>query len=122
MINTHPPKLVFTACIALALALTSPVMAIQNIGFPDDQGGSRLAILKSDLTQFQLAQKTMHEALLTLIKYDGVDGESKKRDAALKSIDTNSFACSTRMQAVLRLFRILRNARAIVTSKLSCRP
>lgn len=89
----------FSACLApalalglgliltLSLALTSPVAAIQNIGFPDQQ---RLVVGKADLTPFQSAQKAMHAALMSVVKFDGVDGESKERNTALKVINTNA--------------------------------
>lgn len=84
-------KLLFSICVSLTLtltlALTSPVVAIQNIGFPDDQS---LVVNRSDLAQFQVAQNAMHEALKALIKYDGVDGTSKDRNAELKLVSGNA--------------------------------
>lgn len=89
----------FSACLAptlalglsliltLSLALTSPVAAIQNIGFPDQQ---RLVVGKADLTPFQSAQKAMHGALMSVMKYDGIDGASKEWNTALKTIRTNA--------------------------------
>lgn len=81
------PRNLVLACMVLGITLLNPAAAIQNIGFPDDQ---RLVIGKADLTQFQMAQKAMHNALMTLVKFDGIDGESKGRDAALNTISTNA--------------------------------
>lgn len=85
------PLFLLPACFglvfALGLALTSPVSAIQNIGFPDDQ---RFVVNDGDLAQFQSAQKALHDALISMIKFDGVEGYSKQRNAALKSIGTNA--------------------------------
>lgn len=95
----HLPARLLSACLAsahtlalglvlmLSLVLTSPVAAIQNIGFPDQQ---RLVVSKADLTPFQSAQKSMHDALMSVLKFDGVDGESKDRNLALKTISTNA--------------------------------
>lgn len=73
--------------LTLSLTLMSPVAAIQNIGFPDQQ---RLIVGKADLTSFQSAQKAMHDALMSVVKYDGVDGSSKETNTALKTISTNA--------------------------------
>lgn len=73
--------------LTLNLAMISPVAAIQNIGFPDQQ---RLVIIKADLTSFQSAQKAMHAALMSVVKFDGVDGESKEWNTALKTISINA--------------------------------
>lgn len=93
------PSCLLSACLAptlalglsliltLNLALTSPAAAIQNIGFPDQQ---RLVVSKADLTPFQSAQKAMHDALMSVVKYDGVDGASKEWNTALKTISTNA--------------------------------
>ncbi|WP_306258719.1 hypothetical protein [Pararhizobium sp. IMCC21322] len=81
------PRNLILACMLLGITLLNPAAAIQNIGFPDDQ---RLVVGKADLSQFQMAQKALHNALITLLKFDGVDGESKGRDAALNAISTNA--------------------------------
>lgn len=81
------PRRLFLACMVLGFTLLNPAVAIQNIGFPDDQ---RLVVGKADLTQFQMAQKAMHDALMNLVKFDGVVGESKNLNAALKAINTNA--------------------------------
>lgn len=81
------PRNLVLACMVLCITLLNPAAAIQNIGFPDDQ---RLVVGKADLKQFQTAQKAMHNALMTLVKFDGVDGESKGRDAAVNAISSNA--------------------------------
>lgn len=81
------PRRLFLACMVLGFGLLNPAVAIQNIGFPDDQ---RLVVSKADLTQFQMAQKALHNALGNLVKFDGVVGESKGLDAALNDISTNA--------------------------------
>ena len=81
------PSRLLSACFALGIALASPAAAIQNIGFPDDM---KLTLGASDLEQFQTAQKALHNALNSLLKYDGVDGETTERDTALKAIGSNA--------------------------------
>lgn len=81
------PRILVLAGMVLGITLLNPAAAIQNIGFPDDQ---RLVVGKADLTQFQTAQTAMHNALKTLAKFDGVDGESMGRDAALSTITANA--------------------------------
>ena len=45
---------------------------------------------KADQTRFQAAQRAIHEALITLAKFDGVDGESKNEKVALQVISRNA--------------------------------
>lgn len=91
MTRLRLPVFLLPACIGLVfvlnLALTGPVLAIQNIGFPDDQS---LVIDKADLTQFQGAQKALHDALIVVAKFDGVEGKSNQQTEALKTIGTNA--------------------------------
>jgi len=74
-------------CFALGLGLASPAAAIQNIGFPDDQS---LILGAADFTQFNAAQKKMLDALATVVKYDGVEGEAKQVRAALEAFAKNA--------------------------------
>lgn len=86
----------FSICLALCftagLALSGPVAAIQNIGFPDDQS---LVLNKADLTRFQTAQKAMQDALKTLLKFEGIDGVSKDQKVALQVISHNAHIIQT---------------------------
>lgn len=74
-------------CCAAGLVLSGPAAAIQNIGFPDDQS---LTIDTADLAQYQTAHKAMLQALATLQKYGGVEGEVKDRGDALDAITRNA--------------------------------
>ncbi len=91
MMISHLRARLFSICLALCftagLALSGPVAAIQNIGFPDDQS---LVLNKADQTQFQAAQRAIHEALITLAKFDGVDGEAKNEKVALQAVGHNA--------------------------------
>lgn len=74
-------------CLATGLVLCGPATAIQNIGFPDDQS---LTIDTADLAQFRKAHEAMLQALSTLQKFGGVEGEVKDRGDALDAITRNA--------------------------------
>ena len=87
MKNNRIATRALTLALALFLALTTPLHAIQNIGFPDD---SRLQLNGGQAKTFNSARAKIQEALTTLEKYGGVDGESNRVAAALKSIASNA--------------------------------
>ena len=81
------PMFVFSAVLALGMAVSTPSLAIQNIGFPDDQSINATA---GDAKKFNSARKAMLGALTTIAKFDGVEGESKQLKAAMQSFGSNA--------------------------------
>ena len=87
MIFHRIQMIIFSAVLMLGMAASNPALAIQNIGFPDDQSVNATA---GDAKKFQSARAAMLNALRTIAKYDGVEGESKQLDAAMRTFGSNA--------------------------------
>lgn len=88
MIYFHIKKLAVAMMAAFFFSAVLPALAIQNIGFPDDQ--PLRVDDQSDLKSFQLAQKTLQDALSKLIAVGDIKGESRRLAGELKSIAINA--------------------------------
>lgn len=88
MIHFHIKKLAVAMVAAFLISTVSPTLAIQNIGFPDDQ--SLRVVDQSDVKTFQSAQTALQDALSTLIAVGEIKGESNRYAKELKTIAANS--------------------------------